>query len=345
MEYTGRFTVKTMPKHLVYSLDFDGCTDTETSRHVLAQLISQIAKNIPELQSLTYLIGSLRQYLDQDIFNAVYNAPHHEGMEQSCTLLEDAFDELVNTELRQRLSSLCITFNRFLAGDLYNNLTPGTTFQKMQEYAVNSLMFNPYVKNKRQQTLCLLPEQNKFKLPESNSFVDCTKVSTLYMQMQFMAEQYPSNDDFTFIFVDDREDILNNLHQVYKLHSQLIPKNCRLELVQYDSNGCYNDRLFMGIQGRGELNESWQSDLLSIPDKFSDPSVVHLENPWHRYLIEELLVGFKPVTTPKPTSLTFFDKPSTRAITPMTPDPTSSKYLFRSISTDDDHFFLNFAKK
>ena len=58
-----------MTNHLVYSIDFDGCTDLPTARSTLVKHIAQHARSMPPLKSLTCMIGSSRQTLELDLLN------------------------------------------------------------------------------------------------------------------------------------------------------------------------------------------------------------------------------------------------------------------------------------
>jgi len=262
-----------MKHHIFLSLDFDGCLDSDEAVDIFAEKILSLAKRNSQFSSLICMIGSLRQSLAQDIYNGEDNAPNHGGKIYSCTFILDQLYPKLLSKLKNNfnLEQFALDFEKFLLGDIYDQFPTGWTFERMHTYAheKDKDRVNIYRKNELGKTICLRPDKNIFSEQTSNSNVltDCTKISILYAQMQFSANECPPDDTFNFIFVDDRKNILNLLANTFKSHPQLIPKNCQLQFIEYICNGYINFN-YPNVAGTGELNKDWKSTLLSVRDDF-----------------------------------------------------------------------------
>ena len=188
----------------VYSFDFDGCLfnphyldsekkDVIKSNKALLNLIKQ-SKN----EKIVF-IGSNRQSIQDDHYNS------RKGTESCFAAIIQ-----VNKEIKGVL-------NTFVMTDLYNNLQNGDTF-KQALIQLNKKSFYGEVK--------LNADSNAEWLH------DKSKLTILYAQMHQVALEHP-NEEIEFHFYDDREDILNGLHQYLKQYTDLIPPNITLNLHQY----------------------------------------------------------------------------------------------------------------
>lgn len=133
-------------------------------------------------------------------------------------------------------------FDDFLLTDLYNNLSSGTTFKAAQaliNQESNSYDAEQVAKNK----------------PFLNWIHDESKLTLLYAQMHKVALENP-NERIEFNFIDDRDDLLNQLQAYFTQYPSEIPPNVQLKLKQYrgpsDINGKpYNPQVldYPAIQG------------------------------------------------------------------------------------------------
>ena len=309
-----------MTHHTTLAIDFDGCTDTPEAREnlikVIVNLITNLITNNPDVSTLTVMISSLRQSLSLDILNGQLNAHKHNGQEYSCSLLQDEFMPLLINGLKDIIDEDNIDFDPFLMSDVF-----GTHFDKMREYARNNEV-DPFVKNMQDQTICIWPNKNSSseKITAHKQFIDTSKISTLYAQLHYTAEQYDTNDTLTFVFIDDRIEILNRVKRAFTTFPQLIPRNFTLKLIAFNSDGeCNAD--FATISGSGDINNEWQSDLLDLRIKFNPVQQIDLGKEEHiQFLLKQLI--HKHRTTPVA---------SRRPITPLTEYLISPRSFFKPI--------------
>jgi hypothetical protein len=221
--------------YLVLSIDFDGCSDNEHGQHKIISDVQLLIQNQTNITHIVVLIGSLRQSLFLDKYNAVNYAKCHDSALVSCKQIGDTFI----TKLRAMLPShLFIEFDPLLTSDIYNHLKPGTTYQAMQSYFSSAMTSSHIVTNQHGQLIDLLLYRQSSKLSNSilqtRELIDFTKISILYMQMHHVAHLIPAIPIY-FRFYDDRTDIHHKLKNFFKTHPYCIPQNITWHSIRNDS--------------------------------------------------------------------------------------------------------------
>ncbi|MBL7481111.1 hypothetical protein [Legionella bononiensis] len=196
----------------IYSFDFDGCLAnllylSSKKKDIIRAnqvLLAQI-KSSPNPKII--LVGSNRQGLMDDFTNA---ADNERG---SCF----PAIKLISQELNSHEAPT--TLDELLLSDIYNDMPDGASFKEAMKY-IN--------KNNKDYKV------GKIKKPEQfpNWIHDESKLTVIYAQMHKMAKEHPY-DDLQFNFIDDREDILNHLHDYFLKYPELIPHNVTLNLKRY----------------------------------------------------------------------------------------------------------------
>jgi hypothetical protein len=220
-----------------YSFDFDGCfanydflSTDEKTRCIIKSNIDLINYINKSKNPKIVFIGSNRQSLLDDRANS---ASDNRG---SCypALLE------VSRQINAK-------FNSFLMADLYNDLKDGTTLKQALKYI--SKKTSLYNEKKVSKALSRFP----------NWVHDESKMTLIYAQMHKLAIDHP-NDQIQFHFIDDKEELLNDLYEYFSKFPELIPKNVTLNLKAYtgptDRNGKPVAQLFKAynpIPGTREL--------------------------------------------------------------------------------------------
>ncbi|MCH9756432.1 MAG: hypothetical protein K0U37_04475 [Gammaproteobacteria bacterium] len=120
---------------LILSLDFDGCTDTLKARNKLIQFMTQYCIEHPQYKTIAIAIGSLRQFVATDYYNARMHYARHGNKLISCSLLLNEFTQALSTCLQQTLFENAPTVKRItmLTSDIFNHLEIGTTFKEMNQ--------------------------------------------------------------------------------------------------------------------------------------------------------------------------------------------------------------------
>lgn len=196
----------------IYSFDFDGCLanlfylSSEDKNIILANKgLLDALKSSPNPKII--LVGSNRQGLMDDYNNAL---PDKRG---SCFPAVKLITRELNTH------EAPATLDEFLLSDVYNDLADGTSF-KMALRCID--------KNKKD----YIPGKLKKAEHHPNWMHDESKLTVLYAQIHKIAKDHPL-DDLQFNFIDDREDILDNLHNYFLKYPELIPHNVTLHLKKY----------------------------------------------------------------------------------------------------------------
>ena len=190
----------------VYSFDFDGCLANlvylaSEKKNIIAanrELLNRI-KLSPNPKIV--FVGSNRQAIPDDFSNSTANG------RGSCY----PATKLISNELEA-------TLDKFLLGDIYNDLSDGTTFCKAFKYLDKHHQYKP-AHYKKVQTL-------------HNWVHDDSKLTLLYAQIHKVVLEHPF-DEIQFNFFDDREDILTGLHTYFLKYPDLIPLNVTLNLKRY----------------------------------------------------------------------------------------------------------------
>lgn len=123
-----------IPDTLVLSLDFDGCTDTPEARNKLIEFIIAYCSARPYYKFVAIAIGSLRQSVLTDYYNAVIHYKTHGNQLVSCSLLLNEFAKELAVCLRKALNIRAPKVQRInlLTSDLFNDLEIGTTLKQME---------------------------------------------------------------------------------------------------------------------------------------------------------------------------------------------------------------------
>lgn len=119
---------------LVLSLDFDGCTDTSAARHQLINFIVQYCAEHPHYTTIAVAIGSLRQFVLTDFYNAQRHCQQHEGQLVSCSLLLEEFTRALAIGLKHSLLTKVPQVKNItmLTSDILNDLDIGETLKRMR---------------------------------------------------------------------------------------------------------------------------------------------------------------------------------------------------------------------
>lgn len=268
-------------KRLVLGLDFDGCTDTQLARDKLSTDIANFVLEHPEIESLDFIVSSLRQNFYLDYYNAAIQNPTDErGRTQSCTaladgLLRDTTFKIYELFRKNNLTRTIpkVTFHPLLLSDILNDFVDGTTFSKMEEFQHYSQppeagMCSVTVENRKGQDISLAAYDRftgMFEPPDENpsfDFYDTSKILLLWIQMQFFANLFGKTVPFRFRFVDDNSDIIDGVMQFFQKNRHLMPENCSFECLYMSSNDHHYPPEYKPgavIKGAGPLHETYRS--------------------------------------------------------------------------------------
>jgi hypothetical protein len=246
------------PKHLIISLDFDGCADRDYSRKEIALYIEKACAKNPSIESIYVIIGSLRQSVYLDLLNAHRNSNATKLI--SCTSLYHQLipiiHELISKMDRQQVPK--IHFCPLLMNDIHNHLPTGTTFKAMTDifsWTKTELSKIPkrtaeyWVTNQHGERINILSDD------DNKEIADCSKVTLIYTQLHYFA-QHLDNAPLLMQFFDDREDILSGLNEFYQANHELMPENTQLELILNKAQLRYKPNQFnqTDIIGKGPVN-------------------------------------------------------------------------------------------
>ncbi len=123
-----------LPELLILSLDFDGCLDMPQSQQRFVSYIVQLCLERPHYNKVALVIGSLRQSIALDYYNAKRHAHKTQGY-KSCSALLTQLPQKLTNHLHRALgeSAPLVMVIPLLHSDLYNDLPIGTTFKYMRE--------------------------------------------------------------------------------------------------------------------------------------------------------------------------------------------------------------------
>ncbi|NBX84293.1 MAG: hypothetical protein EBQ95_01630 [Gammaproteobacteria bacterium] len=246
--------------YLVLSIDFDGCSDNEHGQNKIISDVQLFIQDQPNISHVLVLIGSLRQSLFLDKYNAIDYSKYHDSALVSCKLIGDVF----MTQLRTALPShLVIEFEPLLTSDIYNHLTPGTTYQAMQTYFSSTMNSSHIVTNQHGQLIDLLMYRHSSKhddaILQTRELIDFSKISILYMQMQHVAHLMPETP-IHFRFYDDRTDIHQKLKNFFQTHTYSMPQNITWHSIRNDSQHPEipsENMLEKPFQGEGKIEHNY----------------------------------------------------------------------------------------
>lgn len=224
-------------KILVTSIDFDGCADTQERKQRIIDDILTLVARYQSLKRIVILIGSLRQSVACDYMNAKNNAGNHNGELLSCQEIgTDFFDNLANA------LSLCnhakqapiIQFEPLMISDILNGFDVGETYEALHtfnEELKKTNYLNTFVLQlKNQSMLDLLNNSREPHVKHCLEWYDTSKVSTLLVQMHYIAKKYAhlTSKAIHFRFYDDRSDILENLYCSLN-QGEMVPKQLNFD--------------------------------------------------------------------------------------------------------------------
>ena len=135
-----------IPDTLVLSLDFDGCTDKPEARQKLIEFIIDYCSTRPHYKFVALAIGSLRQSVLTDYYNAVTHYKTHGNQLVSCSLLLNEFAQELAVCLQKSLNTRSPKVQRInlLTSDLLNDLEIGTTLKQMDPSAYARMLTVEY---------------------------------------------------------------------------------------------------------------------------------------------------------------------------------------------------------
>ena len=242
--------------YLVLSIDFDGCSDNKHGQNKIISDAQLFIQNQTDITHVVVLIGSLRQSLFLDKYNAMDYAKYHNSALVSCKLIGDVFISQLRTALP---SHLVIEFEPILTSDIYNHLSHGTTYQAMQTYFASTMTSSHIVTNHHGQLIDLLMYRQSSKqndaILQTRELIDFSKISILYMQMHHMAHLIPETP-IHFRFYDDRTDIHQKLKNFFQTHPYSMPQNITWHSIRNDSQHPEiptESMLEHPIQGEGDI--------------------------------------------------------------------------------------------
>ncbi|MDF1647121.1 MAG: hypothetical protein P1U61_09160 [Legionellaceae bacterium] len=258
---------------LVLSIDFDACTDTENTRKQLLNRIVNFISEYPQYKQLIVCIGSARQSIWLDFFNATQK---RQERYQSCCILGVRFIDELQTALGQDIT---VSFEPILTSDVYSELPLGTTFSFMkttryQTYHVEKEAVHIEAMNTQNMPVEMFNwngkrfNASKARLTELSSH-DIFKRDICYMQMHQVARRLGPSTRFSFILIDDKGDILAKLKSFFSQNKSLIPTTCMFKCTQHAPyrNQDFRHIHFSGIswmQGAGEHNVAFEKTMQAL---------------------------------------------------------------------------------
>lgn len=222
----------------VFSLDYDGCIAEPTLEDIKSEnesLLQEMQEAILNGEKVYVCVGSNRQDIVKDRYNSyTHKVP---SVYAALPALVDEVKSRVPDDKKHAIS-----FDGMLGIDLEHGKPPGHHYEL-------------YAKERWVQEGC--PPREK-KSAHQASLVDETKVSMLYAQMHRFAHLHEGGD-ITFVFKDDRADILAGINQFYQENPERIPSNVTLKLEQKLSSENTQALPFetQQIKGSGLIDESY----------------------------------------------------------------------------------------
>jgi|GEM_PF-7052768 len=201
-----------IPDTLILSLDFDGCTDKPEARQKLIEFIIDYCSTRPHYKFVALAIGSLRQSVLTDYYNAVTHYKTH-GNQLTCE-----YDE---AGVKHFLQSWSVELEQFEDYKQWRD-----TWQPAQITAQNKF---------GQQISLFTTALNEPSHPgNSIQFDDPSKILVLYMLHQFVANKIKKA--FDTLHLDDRTDLLDPIDLFYQTHPTLLPLNSAYQSVAWNSD-------------------------------------------------------------------------------------------------------------
>ncbi|HAT2047356.1 TPA: type IV secretion protein Dot [Legionella pneumophila] len=147
-------------------------------------------------------------------------------------------------QIRKFCTDLGMEFDPFLLADAYNLVPAGTSLREATDPANDEKIQNGWLHDKSKTTL-------------------------VYAHMQ-RASSLEAREQVDYFFYDDREDILEGLHQFFSVNPELIPSNVKMHLVKYACNRenvHIMDNYKTPVQGKGFTNPDYVKTIKAFGDK------------------------------------------------------------------------------
>jgi hypothetical protein len=276
------YTGENMTKYII-SLDFDGCFfNTKYLEALKSQplirtqamikenvtLIDYINSQTAAVDSVTLMVGSNRQSNKLDMRNGLKHTKYSfKSSDQtnsgSCYSAMEHFCKELNRQLLQSKDEKKEKFrvDKFLLADLYNEKEDGFSFDMaLKEIAWDKIDLPAHQDASGNESAELIEEHQLH--PET--ITDNTKISLLYAQIHKIAASPSANitDSILFEFIDDLDTILEQISKFFSEHTDLLPKNVTLKLVQYPhKEGIF---LYQTIKGKGEIDYNYKQNVIAL---------------------------------------------------------------------------------
>ncbi|MBA3662045.1 MAG: hypothetical protein H0W64_09965 [Gammaproteobacteria bacterium] len=225
----------------VKSFDFDGCifnkrfyrrkkfyeSKKRDAVKVNQEFIQLLSKKLRDdfADETIFMVGSARQSKTFDDDNN--HVDNGDEAAFSCFPVLNALGE----EFAKYVTMPCF-IDRFILADIYGNKPDGKSFTDALSNA---------------------SEHSKW-------FWDKTKLTILYAQMHKIASEHP-DDDITYHFYDDLDNILDSLYQFFKVNKDLMPKNVKLCLHHYEGDEINSKE---AIQGEGDIDYNYRNNIKTM---------------------------------------------------------------------------------
>ena len=214
---------------LVLSTDFDGCLcpkdnrpELSKYRKLITDLYNHYSCGILGLDKVL-ISGSDRQSINLDAINA-----HNHDTDSSFKVLCDVAENMEN-----------VTLDRLLLEDIVKNQRVGTTFDQGLEG----------FEARKQNPAAAQPP-----------FMDQHKILLIYTQLQHVAYTCPSQE-IQFIFIDDNNEILRALINLFIKNKSLIPNHITLRLTCVRDLEHRHEHFNAEIKGTGMMNRNYARDV------------------------------------------------------------------------------------
>ncbi|HFF3629790.1 TPA: hypothetical protein ACGCKQ_000179 [Legionella pneumophila] len=147
-------------------------------------------------------------------------------------------------QIQKFCTGLGMEFDPFLLADAYNLVPAGTSLHEATNPANGGKIQNGWLHDKSKTTL-------------------------VYAHMQ-RASSLEAREQIDYFFYDDREDILEGVHQFFSENPELIPSNVTMHLVKYACNReniHTMDNYKTPVQGKGFANPDYAKTIKAFGDK------------------------------------------------------------------------------
>jgi hypothetical protein len=224
----------------VLSFDFDGCLFNasfldnylkEENGFIRANqtFLDKLKIEARDFDQTITFVGSNRQSLEDDFRNSGWG-------KGSC------FPRIL--EVSRYIGA--DKFDPFLMADIYSEKPSGSAFAKAIKKSANDYT-----------------SRAKMKLEEHDDWIhDKGKLTILYAQMHKVASENPG-EDIEYTFFDDRDDILNGLHNFFTNYPKMIPANLKLNLKKYDGSEV---QPILSLKGTGKIDGRFANTVMQMAD-------------------------------------------------------------------------------